>query len=267
MVSALFGQTDAEKTFRPWWDNLEDVLLYGLIIIALILYPTSIISNAPLECTICKEKNCNFEAMPSSYVPYNGTDSAGPYNIWWVKKYCTFHGKTGVEEFILYFPYILLIVPLLMILIENCFIRLFHWKDKVELLYNLLVKDILPKKCGDSMENATSLEKRIIEISNSFTEESNLNISYHLQTITKLIMTSGLLSWIIYRTAKIALKGSNVGSVICEVYEYWYECTGHPQMLYVYCAILACILLVTHIILNTLNLGWLIFPNIGNMRT
>ena len=145
--------------------------------------------------------------------------------------------------------------------------RLFHWKDKVELLYNLLVKDILPKKCGDSMENATSLEKRIIEISNSFTEESNLNISYHLQTITKLIMTSGLLSWIIYRTAKIALKGSNVGSVICEVYDYWYECTGHPQMLYVYCAILACILLVTHIILNTLNLGWLIFPNIGNMSS
>ena len=33
MVKALFGQTDAEKTFRPWWDNLEDVLLYGLIIL------------------------------------------------------------------------------------------------------------------------------------------------------------------------------------------------------------------------------------------
>ena len=33
MVKALFGQSDAEKTFRPWWDNLEDVLLYGLIIL------------------------------------------------------------------------------------------------------------------------------------------------------------------------------------------------------------------------------------------
>ena len=33
MVKALFGQTEAEKTFRPWWDNLEDVLLYGLIIV------------------------------------------------------------------------------------------------------------------------------------------------------------------------------------------------------------------------------------------
>ena len=147
--------------------------------------------------------------------------------------------------------------------------RLFHSSDKVELLYNLLVKDLLPKKCGDSMENSTSLEKRIIEISNSFTEESNLIISYYLQTIAKLIMTSGLLAWMIFRTAKIATKGSfsHVGSVICEVYDYWYECTGHPQMLYVYCAILASILLVTHIILNILNLGWLIFPNIGNMSS
>ena len=33
MVKALFGQTEAEKTFRPWWDNLEDVLVYGLIIL------------------------------------------------------------------------------------------------------------------------------------------------------------------------------------------------------------------------------------------
>ena len=33
MVKALFSQSEAEKTFRPWWDNLEDVLVYGLIIL------------------------------------------------------------------------------------------------------------------------------------------------------------------------------------------------------------------------------------------
>ena len=35
MVSALFGQTEAEKTFRPWWDNLEDILVYGLILLGM----------------------------------------------------------------------------------------------------------------------------------------------------------------------------------------------------------------------------------------
>ena len=33
MVTALFGQSEAEKSFRPWWDNLEDYLVYGLILI------------------------------------------------------------------------------------------------------------------------------------------------------------------------------------------------------------------------------------------
>ena len=80
-------------------------------------------------------------------------------------------------------------------------------------------------------------------------------------------MTSGLLAWIIYRAARIATKGSNMGSVMCEVYDYWFECTGHPQRLYVYCAILASILLAAHITLNVLNLVWLIFPNIGNMSS
>ena len=33
MVTALFGQSEAEKTFRPWWDTLEDFLVYGLILL------------------------------------------------------------------------------------------------------------------------------------------------------------------------------------------------------------------------------------------
>ena len=33
MASALFGQSEAEKTFRPWWDKIEDFLVYGLILL------------------------------------------------------------------------------------------------------------------------------------------------------------------------------------------------------------------------------------------
>ena len=47
MVSALFGQTEAEKTFRPWWDNLEDILVYGLILLGkrLIYFVRSCVTN------------------------------------------------------------------------------------------------------------------------------------------------------------------------------------------------------------------------------
>lgn len=28
----ILGQSDAAKTFRPWWDNLEDGILYSLVV-------------------------------------------------------------------------------------------------------------------------------------------------------------------------------------------------------------------------------------------
>ncbi len=40
MVTALFGQSEAEKSFRPWWDNLEDYLVYGLILIGTLTVKT-----------------------------------------------------------------------------------------------------------------------------------------------------------------------------------------------------------------------------------
>ena len=31
LVTEVLGHSAAEKAFRPWWDILEDYLLYGLI--------------------------------------------------------------------------------------------------------------------------------------------------------------------------------------------------------------------------------------------
>ncbi len=31
LVSKVLGHTAAEKAFRPWWDDLEDYLIYGLV--------------------------------------------------------------------------------------------------------------------------------------------------------------------------------------------------------------------------------------------
>ena len=41
-------------------------------------------------------------------------------NAWWIKKYCT---ATSVDSFIMYFPFILLMMALVMVLIERGFIR------------------------------------------------------------------------------------------------------------------------------------------------
>ena len=52
LVGYVFGQSAAEKAFRPWWDKMQDNMIYGLILMSL-LDPFSLITVTPLECSQC----------------------------------------------------------------------------------------------------------------------------------------------------------------------------------------------------------------------
>ncbi len=68
------------------------------------------------------------------------TSEPPPFNAWWVKKYCT---MTAVDGFVLYFPYILLIMAVVIVLIERGFISMFKAGLKLDAFYNLLVSESL----------------------------------------------------------------------------------------------------------------------------
>ena len=129
------------------------------------------------------------------------------------------------------------------------------------------MKDILSKDSNPNDVKATSYGNKIIEIANSFTSSNNFFLAYCIQTTTKLLITVGLLSWLVYRCWDTVNKGTDVGSVMCYVYEYWYECSGHPRKLYVYVTIIASFLLLLHIVLNVYNMVWLSFPKVGAMSS
>lgn len=83
-------------------------------------------SNTPLDCTVCNfnAKNCKFPDLnEDDFHPINDPAkdnlSNPEHNAWWVKKYCT---MSEVSYFTLYFPYLLLLIPILMIAIEKGFI-------------------------------------------------------------------------------------------------------------------------------------------------
>ena len=146
----------------------------------------------------------------------------------------------------------------------------------MDLLYKLLVKDILSKNSDKINENSTrgvdskdakttSYESIVIEISNSFDKSKNFFISYWMQTITKLFIATGLLAWLIYKILFTMLDSKNLGSEMCYVYDYWYECSGHPRKLTIFVTILASFLIMLHIFLNIINLIWLNCPNVGEM--
>ena len=36
LMGKVLGHSEAEKAFRPWWDSLEDYLIYGLVMIGVV---------------------------------------------------------------------------------------------------------------------------------------------------------------------------------------------------------------------------------------
>ena len=94
------------------------MLSSNLITPGLIVFPTAMISSTPLWCTDCTKGLCEDESKISQHP--NGTLIKGPHNAWWLKQYCTLDPKT-VDQFLLYFPYVLLIVALTLFVIERVF--------------------------------------------------------------------------------------------------------------------------------------------------
>ena len=133
LVNAL-GHSEAEKAFRPWWDSLNDLLIYGLIMIGLVLVPTTIVMGTPLDCNYCSSQtNCS-----------NGDTRDNPnFNLHWVKKKCT---ATSVGFFLQYYPYFILMLASVLLFIEKIFHRMFKGGNKVERLYKFLVKENVIQK-------------------------------------------------------------------------------------------------------------------------
>lgn len=89
-------------------------------ITGIIVSPTTIITGTPLFCTLCSTERSCVGKFPNSsdvrdFVP---KEEDPQFNGWWVKEYCTMN---AMDKFILFFPYILLILAAVVVLIERLF--------------------------------------------------------------------------------------------------------------------------------------------------
>ena len=170
LLGKVMSHTQAERAFQPWWDTTQEFIAYGLVILGLVTLPTAMFSATPLDCNICTEedKNCEFMKGLNNFNPITNKTSAPSYNAWWVKKYCT---MTAVDEFTLYFPYILIIIPLIMVAIEKGFVKVSKSNVKMESFYNLLVKEVTEEETANT-KNTVSIfmenRKDVIKLSQQF---------------------------------------------------------------------------------------------------
>ena len=107
LMGNVLPKSAAEKTFHPWWDVLEDYLVYGLVLVGLLLVPQAIVSGSPLNCNYCQQDYCSQYCNHATnatlkhcgngtqYVNRNGSGySKDPgFSAWWVKNYCTYNAE------------------------------------------------------------------------------------------------------------------------------------------------------------------------------
>ena len=86
-------------------------------------------TSTPLDCNLCQTRlnNCqSFLNDPDGFFPWNKSmeedlgKGKDPYSRFWVKKHCTMY---EVHDFTLYFPYVLIVIPLCMYTVERGFVK------------------------------------------------------------------------------------------------------------------------------------------------
>ena len=157
LTTTLFSTTEAEGAFFTWWDKTKQYVTNGLLLLGklfsnwnqiywgnannsfywnttsnpkiiqysidsgIVAYPTTMFQRSPLWCNPCmnETKNCEFMKVREDF-SYASRDTLPGYHSSWVTKYCT---MTEVDDFTLYFPYIILFFSLLMVVVERGFNR------------------------------------------------------------------------------------------------------------------------------------------------
>ena len=217
--------------------------------LGLLVVPTSMVMETPLECTYCKGDLCS-----DLNVSNNGESDPEHFEDW-VKEFCTFNGS--IDPFILYFPHILLVIALVMVLMEKIFIAVFRSHHKLDRFYKLLT-DQNVIRTGE-VQYTSSRAREVIEIEERFKSfENNYYQSYLIRTVLALLVVLTLFAVIVLYGLPVVF--SNEHALPCLISGHWYVCSGHPQDFYRIVLVMAVVLILLYVLTNVYNLLWIIWP-------
>ena len=80
---------------RPDFDMVKDKIVYVLLLLGLVLFPTSMMGGStPVECQNCQGDDCLRLGIKFT----NNNQSNPGYTRFWANKYCTNNGHNMVGE-------------------------------------------------------------------------------------------------------------------------------------------------------------------------
>lgn len=251
LSKAIMGQSDAEKAFRPWWDHLEDKLLYFFVVMSMVTLPMTFLSNTPLDCTI-----------HSSLWPAANSTVKLPSHVRFVqgyaKKYCM---ETHLSPFLLYLPFILLLAPLILTSCEKIFILIYSTESKLEEFYSLLVKDSLGREDVSMLE--TENIRDVHEIRQAFRQSSCCYLSYLYRTSAEILAVLGLA---VFFGSHAHVTGLADPLFDCDVHGLLYQCVVPNSRFFFVIHLLAMATLFAYFLCSFYNLMWILTPRLNRLK-
>jgi len=252
VAKSVLGHSDAENAFRPWWDNVQDHLIYGLITTGVIAFPKAMLNTSPIWCTKCTPDIC-----PAKM---NGT-SEKPFDRWALRK-CTYDPEV-VDQFLLYFPYVILFVAVLLFVVEKFFNKMFKVQDEANNFYDLFVKMSVLKGKKDE-ETSSKLVKpsvKAYQMVKGIGSSNSYYIAYVCTTVTELILASGLFGWLYYHGANTLFDEEAINGTkqvpICKIGKHYWHCAGLPYQFFAITLIVSLVLLALFSFHSVYVLFWI----------
>ena len=257
LMGRVVTHTEAEMAFHPWWDDMEDYMVYGLVMVGVVLIPSAIVTGTPLDCNFCPYESSTNSSIREGC--FNEEPDPG-FNAWWAKKYCTYNGS--VHNFLLFFPYIILLIALTLFALERVFQRGFLTGEKINKLYQLVKTQMTLDDEDQGPIDVVDTRFKAIELSYSMRKTRSYFYSYLFRTVSEGLVALSLLVYMVVRGLKILADSHDIS---CNVHGYNYECHGIPVTFYQFSLYATIAYTGIYTVCNCYNLLWLLFPCFGSL--
>ena len=252
LMKKAFELSKAEKAFHPWWDNMEDYLVYGLIMIGLAVVRTEMLTSTSLDCNYCKDDFC--KDYEGETYQNNMTEDPG-ISVKWVKQFCTYDPVGGaVDHLVLFYPYVLLSMGLSLLLTQRTLSRGRTYSKKMNQLYTF----VAAVWEGKDQTDLEAYHTKII-----FMGSSDFYYRYLFRTISLLALASGYIGYFVSQGWRVF---DEARVVICKTHQnYYYECHGIPYFFYLCSFYVTSVIMIAFILLEMYNLLWLLVPRMSQL--
>ena len=253
-MGQVASHTQAEMAVHPWWDDMEDYMVYGLVMVGVVLIPSAIVTGTPLDCNFCPPKSS------SNNHCVNDDNVTNPkFNAWWTKKFCTYNGT--VHPFLLHFPYFILLIALTLYTLEKLFQRGFKSSKKINKLYRLVKRQMSLDDDTEGPVAVVDSRFEALELSYSLAKGRSYFYSYLARTVVEGLVALTLLVCMLLKGLRILNEARDL---TCDVHGYNYECHGIPVTFYLFSLYVTVALTGVYTLCNLYNLLWLLFPCFGS---